>query len=45
MCLKKTKKITNRDIYQEFKDFDEELKKRFEEEKKEEDAKNKNKDF
>ena len=43
--FEKDKKITNRDIYQEFKDFDEELKKRFEEEKKEEDAKNKNKDF
>ena len=43
--FEKDKKITNRDVYQEFKDFDEELKKRFEEEKKEEDAKNKNKDF
>ena len=43
--FEKDKKITNRDIYQEFKDFDEELKKRFEEEKKEEDAKNNIEDF
>ena len=43
--FEKDKTITDREIYQEFQDFDNELKKKFQGLKKEEDAKNNIEDF